>query len=59
MKPTKPITDPTFRYVPSVNTDIRRLFSRIRREQLAEAERIKADQIEARSKVRELLRGLG
>lgn len=29
----KSITDPTFNYVPSVKTDIRKTFARIRREQ--------------------------
>jgi hypothetical protein len=31
-KPPKRITDPTFRYTPSVETDIRLTFARIRRE---------------------------
>lgn len=39
----KRITDPDFRYVPSVETDIRKTFARIRKE-LAKAERERADQ---------------
>ena len=31
----KSILDPTFRYTPSIGTDIRRAFARIRREQRA------------------------
>lgn len=31
----KSILDPTFRYTPSIRTDIRRTFARIRREQRA------------------------
>lgn len=31
----KSILDPTFRYVPSVETDLRKTFARIRREQRA------------------------
>jgi hypothetical protein len=33
----KSILDPTFRYTPSVGTDIRKTFARIRREQRAAA----------------------
>jgi hypothetical protein len=33
----KSILDPTFRYTPSVGTDIRKTFARIRREQCANA----------------------
>lgn len=32
MRPPKPITDPTFRYVDAANTDIRKTFARIRAE---------------------------
>ena len=34
----KSLLDPTFRYVPSVQTDIRKTFARIRRELRDEAE---------------------
>jgi hypothetical protein len=33
MNPPKSILDPTFVYVPAVNTDIRKLFARVRMEQ--------------------------
>lgn len=33
MKPAVPITDPRFRYTPSHQTDIRKLFARVKREQ--------------------------
>lgn len=40
----KSILDPTFRYVPSAATDVRKTFSRIRREmQKAGAERVRAE----------------
>jgi hypothetical protein len=32
MKPALPITDPRFRYVPSILTDIRKTFDRVRQE---------------------------
>ena len=32
MRPTKPITDPSFRYVDAANTDIRKTFQRVRAE---------------------------
>jgi hypothetical protein len=35
MKPPKSILDPTFVYVPAVDTDIRKLFARVREERLA------------------------
>ena len=35
----KSILDPTFRYVPSAQTDIRKTFARLRREQRARAPR--------------------
>lgn len=36
MKPTKSITDPTFKYVSAAATDVRKTFARIRRQQAAE-----------------------
>jgi len=40
----KSILDPTFRYVPSAATDVRKTFSRIRREmQKAGTERLRTD----------------
>ena len=39
----KSILDPTFRYVPSVETDLRKTFSRIRRE-MDKAKAQKADE---------------
>jgi|KBSMisStandDraft_5_1062788.scaffolds.fasta_scaffold2670183_1 hypothetical protein len=35
----KSILDPSFRYTPSINTDIRKTFARIRRDLRAESER--------------------
>ncbi|HZI84263.1 MAG TPA: hypothetical protein VFF44_10140 [Casimicrobiaceae bacterium] len=35
----KSILDPTFRYVPSVETDVRKTFARVRRELRAGAQR--------------------
>jgi head-tail adaptor len=39
----KSILDPTFRYVPSVETDVRKTFARVRREQRANAARSSAE----------------
>jgi hypothetical protein len=36
----KSILDPSFRYTPSVQTDIRKTFARVRREQRASEQRI-------------------
>lgn len=45
MKPSKPITDASFRYVPSVSTDIRKTFSRIEAQRKAqEAQQQQAQQ---------------
>ena len=41
MKPPKSILDPTFVYVPEAQTDVRKTFARIRREQKAQAEQPK------------------
>lgn len=49
----KSILDPTFRYVPSVETDLRKTFARVRREQRDEARKVAADKAEADSKVRQ------
>ena len=40
----KSILDPTFRYTPSVQTDIRKTFARIRREQRAHEPRVERDE---------------
>lgn len=40
----KRITDPTFRYVPAVETDLRKTFARIRREQREAEERARQEQ---------------
>ena len=45
----KSILDPTFRYIPSIHTDIARTFARVRREQLdatRAAAAVKADPVE-------------
>lgn len=47
----KSLLDPTFQYVPSVKTDIRKTFARVRREQKAEADRQAALKAEAAGKV--------
>jgi hypothetical protein len=53
MKPTKPLTDPTFKYYSSANTSVARTFARIRKERAQEAERQRvADEQEAAAKVR-------
>jgi hypothetical protein len=39
----KSILDPTFRYTPSVETDVRRTFARIRRELRAQSEKAAAE----------------
>ncbi|HET9764413.1 MAG TPA: hypothetical protein VFR50_12910 [Casimicrobiaceae bacterium] len=39
----KSILDPTFRYVPSVETDLRKTFARVRREQRASVARSAAE----------------
>jgi len=36
----KSILDPSFRYTPSVQTDIRKTFARVRREQRASEQRV-------------------
>lgn len=46
----KRITDPTFKYTPAMNTNIRATFERIRKEQEQAKERERANQDEARSK---------
>lgn len=48
---TKSILDPTFRYTSSVNTDLRRTFARIRREQHQSADGAARIKEEARLKV--------
>ena len=50
----KSILDPTFRYTPSVQTDLRKTFARIRREQRA-ADRAGADSEESLSNVLPIL----
>jgi len=48
---TKSILDPTFRYTASVNTDLRKTFARIRREQRQGAGGVARTTEEARLKV--------
>lgn len=53
----KSITDPTFQYTPSVETDLRKTFAKVRRrlkEEAAERERAEA---EAKSKVAQIKKG--
>jgi hypothetical protein len=51
----KSILDPTFRYTPSVQTDVRKTFARIRRE-LRDLEARPAAEAEARANVLSLAR---
>ena len=53
MKPTKSILDPTFRYMSSAQTDLRKTFARVRREQRELAEKMRR---ETQAKVTELRR---
>ena len=39
----KSILDPSFRYVPSASTDLRKTFSRIRREMQRDAQTVRAN----------------
>jgi hypothetical protein len=43
----KSILDPTFRYIPSVETDLRKTFARVRREQRAGAQRDTSEAVAA------------
>ncbi len=47
----KSILDPAFRYVPSVETDLRKTFARIRREQRMREQADAMAEAEARKKV--------
>ena len=47
----KSILDPAFRYVPSVETDLRKTFARIRREQRVREQADAAAEAEARTRV--------
>ena len=47
----KSILDPAFRYVPSVETDLRKTFARIRREQRIREQADAMAEAEARKKV--------
>jgi hypothetical protein len=40
----KSILDPTFRYIPSAQTDIRKTFARLRREQRARVARVESEE---------------
>lgn len=47
----KSILDPTFRYTPSVSTDIRKTFAKARRQQARDAEAEARDAAEAKAKL--------
>lgn len=50
----KSVLDRSFRYVPSVETDLRKTFARVRREQKERAEAQAASEREAASKVKQM-----
>ena len=50
-RPMKSILDPEFRYTPSVETDLRKTFARVRREQRRQHEAFTLAEAEARKKV--------
>ena len=47
----KSILDPTFNYTPSVNTDLRKTFARIRREQRRQTQAVPETPVEPRLKL--------
>jgi len=47
----KSILDPTFNYTPSVNTDLRKTFARIRREQRRQSQAVPETPVEPRLKL--------
>jgi hypothetical protein len=53
----KSILHPSFKYVPSVETDIRKTFARVRREQRLAKEAEERTKHEQRVKVRQLMAG--
>ncbi len=50
-RPMKSILDPEFRYTPSVETDLRKTFARVRREQRRKQQAYAHAEAEARAKV--------
>ena len=52
----KSILDPSFRYNPSFNTDLKRTFERIRRERRKDAERAEQMMAKAPAKVASIVR---
>jgi len=50
-RPMKSILDPEFRYTPSVETDLRKTFARVRREQRRKQDAYAHAEAEARAKV--------
>jgi hypothetical protein len=52
MQPTKRITDRTFRYTPSGETNIRQTFARIRHQQILEQRQREADAANAQLTLR-------
>ena len=53
----KSILDPTFRYVSSANTDLRKTFARVRREARRESLAPARDAVDAAPKVTPIFRG--
>jgi hypothetical protein len=54
MIPAKRLTDPSFKYVGSASTDLRKTFARVRREQAEAAKQDQAVAAESAAKVRVL-----
>ena len=54
----KSILDPTFRYTPSVETDLRKTFAKVRREMKQDAEREAKEAAEREAKVTHLTKGV-
>lgn len=59
MKPTRSILDPTFHYVSSAQTDLRKTFARIKREMRKEAEAQRSADEKLRTAVVRLMKSKG
>jgi len=52
----KSILDPSFQYTPSVNTDLKKTFARVRREQRRRAQEVAQSDAEVSKKVSPIIR---